>query len=195
MPEIVPDTHQEGDSKPPFKPVEFARWVQRPRNLPKAPTVQPGDSALNPTGVKLPEANKVIGTDKPKRSKYKKANTANTSTPTNLKNPKEVPVAKVELSGLSNFLTWYELNSGTLDLKKLSLPTLARFGLGWYISDSLTRDEKARYSRQLESEFNRAVATQQEEDKRRAYKRLTRSGMPSKYKTAMEKLTDYYEAQ
>ena len=57
--------------KPPTNPVEFARWVQRPRVTPKKPKVQPDDSAMLPEPLEKPEVNRSIGTDKPKRSKLK----------------------------------------------------------------------------------------------------------------------------
>ena len=69
-------TNQPDDSgikgpKPPTNPVEFARWVQRPRITPKKPKVQPDDSAmrLKPTGK--PDVNRSIGTNKPKHLKQK----------------------------------------------------------------------------------------------------------------------------
>ena len=51
---------------PPTNPVEFARWVQRPRVTPKKPKVQPDDSALRIDTLKKPDVNRSIGTDKPK---------------------------------------------------------------------------------------------------------------------------------
>jgi hypothetical protein len=52
---------------PPTNPVEFARWVQRPRVTPKQPIVQPEDSATWLEPMDKPEINRSIGTDKPKR--------------------------------------------------------------------------------------------------------------------------------
>ena len=61
-----------GDApKPPTNPVEFARWVQRPRVNPKKPKVQPDDSAMRLKPIEKPEVNRSIGTDQPKRSKTK----------------------------------------------------------------------------------------------------------------------------
>ncbi len=61
-----------GDApKPPTNPVEFSRWVQRPRVNPKKPKVQPDDSAMRLKPMDKPEVNRSIGTDQPKRSKTK----------------------------------------------------------------------------------------------------------------------------
>ena len=84
---------------PPENPVEFARWVQRPRVNPKQPEVQPYDSALMPQGLKKPDINRSIGTDKPKHPK--KENPNNTRLPSYLKPNKgsktapETPEVKV----------------------------------------------------------------------------------------------------
>ena len=43
-----PDGADSLGPKPPTNPVEFARWVQRPRVNPKKPKVRPDDSALLP---------------------------------------------------------------------------------------------------------------------------------------------------
>ena len=48
---------------PPENPVEFSRWVHHPMVNPK----QPDDSALRPAGLKKPDINRSIGTDKPKQ--------------------------------------------------------------------------------------------------------------------------------
>ena len=64
--------------KPPTNPVEFARWVQRPKVNPKKPKVQPDDSALLPEPLEKPEVNRSIGTDKPKRVKRKNPNVTRT---------------------------------------------------------------------------------------------------------------------
>ena len=61
-----PDGADSLGPKPPTNPVEFARWVQRPRVTPKKPKVQPDDSALLPEPMEKPEVNRSIGTDKPK---------------------------------------------------------------------------------------------------------------------------------
>ena len=60
--------------KPPTNPVEFSRWVQRPRVTPKKPEVQPDDSALRLEPIKKPGVNRSIGTDKPKHPKQKNPN-------------------------------------------------------------------------------------------------------------------------
>ena len=59
-------TNQPDDSdiqgpKAPTNPVEFARWVQRPRVTPKKPKVQPDDSALRLEPIKKPGVNRSIG--------------------------------------------------------------------------------------------------------------------------------------
>ena len=69
-----PDGAGSQGPKPPTNPVEFARWVQRPRVNPKKPKVRPDDSALLPEPLEKPEVNRSIGTDKPKRSKLKNPN-------------------------------------------------------------------------------------------------------------------------
>ena len=68
----IPDDSNGDVPKPPTNPVEFARWVQRPRVNPKKPKVQPDDSAMLPEPLDKPEVNRSIGTDQPKRSKAKK---------------------------------------------------------------------------------------------------------------------------
>ena len=69
-----PDDSDQGP-KPPTNPVEFARWVQRPRVNPKNPKVRPDDSALLPEPLEKPEVNRSIGTDKPKHPRLKNLNT------------------------------------------------------------------------------------------------------------------------
>ena len=69
-----PDDSDIKGPTPPTNPVEFARWVQRPRVTPKKPKVQPDDSALRLEPMEKPEINRVIGTDKPKRVKRKNPN-------------------------------------------------------------------------------------------------------------------------
>ena len=61
-----PDGADSRGPKPPTNPVEFARWVQRPRVNPKKPKVRPDDSALLPEPLEKPGVNRSIGTDKPK---------------------------------------------------------------------------------------------------------------------------------
>jgi len=43
---------------------------------------------------------------------------------------------------LVKFLNWFHENSADIDIQKMSSTSLAAFGLGWYFSDTLTRDEK-----------------------------------------------------
>ena len=69
-----PDGADSLGPKPPTNPVEFARWVQRPRVNPKKPKVRPDDSALLPEPLEKPEVNRSIGTDKPKCPKRKNPN-------------------------------------------------------------------------------------------------------------------------
>ena len=128
-------------STPPENPVEFARWVQRPRVNPKQPEVQPDDSALRLEPMKKPDINRSIGTDKPKRPKKKNPN--NTRLPAYLrpsKGRKTPPGA--ENGNLIKFMERLNDSDIGVELNKMSPATLAAFGLGWYISDTLTRDEK-----------------------------------------------------
>ena len=146
---------------PPENPVEFARWVQRPRVNPKLPEVQPDDSALRLEPMKKPDINRSIGTDKPKRVKRKNPNV--TRIPQYLrqqKGLKTAPVAKAE--GLVKFLQWFDEHGADIYIQKMSPTTLAAFGLGWYISATLTRDEKQKWQRQLDEEFNRSLNIQDE---------------------------------
>ena len=70
----LPDDSDIKGPKPPTNPVEFARWVQRPRVTPKQPKVQPDDSEMRLEPMKKPDINRSIGTDKPKRPKKKNPN-------------------------------------------------------------------------------------------------------------------------
>ncbi len=183
-PNKLPD---DGDIKgptPPTNPVEFSRWVQRPRVNPKQPEVQPDDSALRPKGLKQPDINRSIGTDKPKHSKKKNHN--NTRLPSYLKpnkGSKPPPVAsEVKVVSLMKFLDWFKENNLNTQLSKLSVPSIAGFGLGWYLSDNLTRDEKQRTERNLEREWERAEQNQQAKPKK------------SKARTAFDKLNDFYKS-
>ena len=123
---------------PPTNPVEFARWVQRPRVTPKNPKVQPDDSAMRLEPMEKPEINRSIGTDKPKRVKRKNPNV--TRTPQYLRQQKGLKTAPVAKAGvLIKFLQWFDENGADINIQKISPTTLAAFGLGWYISDTLTR--------------------------------------------------------
>jgi hypothetical protein len=178
-----PDGADSLGPKPPTNPVEFARWLQRPRVTPKKPKVQPDDSAMLPEPMEKPEVNRSIGTDKPKRSKLKNPN--NTRLPEYLRplnGPKSVPVAKTE--GLIKFLQWFHDNDSAIELNKMSPTTLAAFGLGWYVSDTLTRDEKQKWQRQMENEFNRSIKNQDDAKKTRE-RRLKKS--------AFDELQEYYQ--
>ena len=184
-----PDNSDSLGPKPPTNPVEFARWVQRPRVNPKKPKVQPDDSALLPEPLEKPEVNRSIGTDKPKRSKLKNPN--NTRLPGYLRpvnGLKTAPMAK-NAGSLKDFLRWFDVNVGdSLDLRKMSPATLAAFGLGWYISDTLTRDEKQQWQRQMDEEFNRSIKNQ---DDAKRVRELERSGRSLK-KSAYDELQEYY---
>ena len=178
-----PDGSDSLGPKPPTNPVEFARWVQRPRVNPKKPKVQPDDSALLPEPLEKPEVNRSIGTDKPKRSKLKNPN--NTRLPEYIRSNnglKSAPVAKAE--GLIKFLQWFHDNGTEVELHKMSSASLAAFGLGWYFSDTLTRDEKQAYQRHLENEFNRSIKNQDDAKKTRE-RRLKKS--------AFDELQEYYQ--
>ena len=134
--------------------------------------------------------NRSIGTDKPKRSKRKNPN--NTRLPGYLRpvnGPKSAPVAKG--SGLITFLQWFHDNGTAVELHKMSPATLAAFGLGWYVSDTLTRDEKQAYQRHLENEFNRSIKNQDDDRKARESER---SGRRLK-KSAFDELQQYYEGK
>tara|TARA_B110000014_G_C19806281_1_gene418659 strand:+ start:178 stop:618 length:441 start_codon:yes stop_codon:yes gene_type:complete len=105
----------DGDIKgptPPTNPVEFSRWVQRPRVNPKQPEVQPDDSALRPKGLKQPDVNRSIGTDKPKQhtaTSYLKPNNGS----------KTPPVAsEVKVVILMKFLDWFKENNLDTKLSK-----------------------------------------------------------------------------
>jgi len=57
------NTQPDGDSLGPklsTNPVEFARWVQRPRVNPKESKVRPDDSALLPEPIEKPVANSSV---------------------------------------------------------------------------------------------------------------------------------------
>ena len=109
----LPDDGDVKGPKPPTNPVEFARWVQRPKVLPKKPKVQPDDSALRIDSLKRPDVNRSIGTDKPKRAKKKNPN--NTRLPSYLKpnkGGKTPPVAsEVKIVSLMKFLDWFRENN------------------------------------------------------------------------------------
>ena len=181
----------DGDIKrptPPENPVEYAKWLQRPRVSPKQPEVQPDDSALRPKGLKQPDINRSIGTDKPKRPKKKNPN--NTRLPSYLKpnkgrkTPSEAPEVKVV--SLMKFLDWFKKNNLDTQLSKLSVPSIAGFGLGWYLSDNLTRDEKQRTERNLEREWEKAIERAEQNQRAKPKK--------SKARTAFDKLNDFYKS-
>ena len=181
----------DGDIKgptPPENPVDFARWVQRPRVNPKQPEVQPDDSALRLEPMKKPDINRSIGTDKPKRPKKKNPN--NTRLPSYLKPNKGIKTApeapEVKVVSLMKFLDWFNENNLDTQLSKLSVPSIAGFGLGWYLSDNLTRDEKQRTERNLEREWAKAIERGEQNQQAKPKK--------SKARTAFEKLNDFYKS-
>jgi len=185
-----PDGADSLGPKPPTNPVEFARWVQRPRVNPKKPKVRPDDSALLPEPLEKPEVNRSIGTDKPKLPNRRNPN--NTRLP-EYRWPndglKSAPVAK-DAGSLRDFLHWFDVTIGdSLDLRKMSPATLAAFGLGWYVSDTLTRDEKQKWQRQMEEEFNRSIKNQDDDRKARE---LERSGRRLR-KSAFDELQEHYQ--
>ena len=176
----------DGDIKgptPPENPVEYARWLQRPRVNPKQPEAQPDDSALRIDSLKRPDVNRSIGTDKPKRSKLKNPN--NTRLPAYLKPNKGIKTAPGAESGnLIKFMEWLDESGVGVELNKMSPTTLAAFGLGWYISDTLTRDEKQSWQNNLDDEFNRSV------ERAEASNRISRSGKKIK-KSAYDKSQEH----
>ena len=185
-----PDGADSLGPKPPTNPVEFARWVQRPRVNHKKPKVRPDDSALLPEPLEKPEVNRSIGTDKPKLPNRKNPN--NTRLPEYLRpndGLKSAPVAK-DAGSLRDFLHWFDVTIGdSLDLRKMSPATLAAFGLGWYVSDTLTRDEKQKWQRQMEEEFNRSIKNQDDDRKARE---LECSGRRLR-KSAFDELQEHYQ--
>ena len=95
------------------------------------------------------------------------------------------PVAKAQK--LVQFLNWFHGNGLDIDIQKMSPGSLAAFGLGWYIDDNLTRDEKESWQRQLDDEFKRSVERQE-----KAKARRTPGTGRSMNKSALEELQDYY---
>ena len=93
--------------------------------------------------------------------------------------------------GLIKFLQWFDENGADINIRKMSPTTLAAFGLGWYISDTLTRDEKQKWQRQLDDEFNRSLNSQDEAKRTKGARRLSRGGGIDK--SAFDELQSYYE--
>jgi hypothetical protein len=152
--------------------------------------VQPDDSAMLPEPLEKPAVNRSIGTDQPKLPNRKNPN--NTQLPGYLRSnngPKSVPVAKTE--GLIKFLQWFHDNDSAIDLNKMSPASLAAFGLGWYVSDTLTRDEKQKWQRQMEEEFSRSVKNQ---DDAKNARELERSGRRLN-KSAFDELQEHYQGR
>ena len=84
------------------------------------------------------------------------------------------------------FLDWFKENNLDTQLSKLSVPSIAGFGLGWYLSDNLTRDEKQRTKRNLGREWERAME--------RAEQNQQANPKKSKARTAFDKLNDFYKS-
>ena len=156
--------------------------------MPQTPEVQAEDVAMRVKRSVPPKMNKVIGTDKPQKKKFKPENTANTSDPSYLKPltpPKGVAVAKGETPYLDRLLEFFSKDIQHPDeiaLEKFSVPSMAAFGLGYYLSDSMTRDDKDKYTRQLEAEWERTL------------KRQDGNSKPIK-KSSFEKLSDWWLEQ
>ena len=93
--------------------------------------------------------------------------------------------------GLIKFLQWFDEHGADIKIQKMSPTTLAAFGLGWYISDTLTRDETQKWQSQLDDEFKRSIERQDEAKRTKEARRLSRSGRLNK--SAFEELQDYYE--
>ena len=89
-------------------------------------------------------------------------------------------------SGLITFLQWFHDNDSAIELNKTSPASLAAFGLGWYVSDTLTRDEKQKWQRQMEEEFNRSIKNQ--DDAKKARERKLK-------KSAFDELQEYYQSR
>ena len=183
----LPDDGEVKGPKPPTNPVEFSRWVQRPRVNPKKPKVQPDDSAMRLEPMEKPEVNRSIGTEQPKRPKAKNPN--QTRLPAYLQPNKGSKTAHGAESGnLIKFMDWLDNSGMGVELNKMSAETLAAFGLGWYISDNLTGDEKQSWQRQLDDEFKRSVERQE-----KAKAKRTSSSGRSMNKSAFEELQKYYQ--
>tara|TARA_Y100000780_G_scaffold33904_1_gene27550 strand:+ start:6771 stop:7421 length:651 start_codon:yes stop_codon:yes gene_type:complete len=182
-----PDDSDIQGPKPPTNPVKFARWVQRPRITPKKPKVQPDDSAMRLKPIDKPDVNRSIGTDNPKHPKQKNPN--NTRLPPYLrpdKGRKTAPQART--TSLVKSMMWLHDTGPHVQLSKMSPATLAAFGLGWYISDTLTRDEKQSWQNNLDDEFNRSV------ERAEASNRISRSGKKIK-KSAYDESQEHYRVR
>ena len=100
-----------------------------------------------------------------------------TRTPQYLRQQKGLKTAPVaNAGGLVRFLQWFNDNGADINLRKMSPSTLAAFGLGWYISDTLTRDEKQKWQRQLDDEFKRSIERQDEAKRTQGARRLSQWG-------------------
>ena len=117
----------------------------------------------------------------------KKKNPNNTRLPSNLKpNRSSKTAPEVKVVSLMKFLDWFKENNLDTQLSKLSVPSIAGFGLGWYLSDNLTRDEKQRTERNLEREWERAIERAEQNQQAKPKK--------SKARTAFDKLNDFYKS-
>jgi hypothetical protein len=68
--------------------------------------------------------------------------------------------------------------------------SLAAYGFDWYISDTLTRDEKQHWQLRMDDEFNRSIELQDETKRPKGTRPLSRSGRLNK--SAYDELLDYY---
>ena len=84
----------------------------------------------------------------------------------------------------SSALSVWVCQSQLTDSPLASPWVLAAFSLGWYVSDTLTRDEKQKWQRQMENEFNRSIKNQDDAKKTRE-RRLKKS--------AFDDLQEYYQ--
>ena len=150
-------------------PVQLNREAQQPPDIPSSPTVKPNDEAMRILSLFKPKRNKVTGTDKSKPPTIK-----GNKLPDGVKPVPDVP------------------------LEKIGLNTLGAVGLGLYVSDLFTRDAKQKQQRELESEWQRALDSQQRysntrKKNERFKKSLRHGGNEIKtYDSAWDKLVDYY---
>jgi len=85
---------------------------------------------------------------------------------------------------------WFDENGADINIWKMSPTTLAAFGLGWYISDTLTRDEKQQWQRQLDDEFKRSIERQDKAKRTKGARRLSRGGGINK--SAFDELQEFF---
>ena len=84
-------------------------------------------------------------------------------------------------------MMWMHDTGMHIQLTKMSAETLAAFGLGWYISDTLTRDEKQSWQKKLDDEFKRSVERQQASSRSgRKIRKSAYDDLQAHYRTRME---------